>query len=114
MKIMNSNLDFVLSGGWLLIVLVCELVYLFVICWYIWEYGNVRTTVPIFLQQQNLFTAYIHVSIQAMLDYCTTISATAEFVYSLSMCLYRPCLTTIPTFLQQQNLFTNKAFFIIR
>ena len=23
--------------------------------WYVWEYGNVRTTVPIFLQQQNLF-----------------------------------------------------------
>ena len=22
---------------------------------YVWEYGNVRATVPIFLQQQNLF-----------------------------------------------------------
>ena len=104
MKIMNTNLDFVLSDGQLLLMLVCQLVYLFVICWYygnmgmcvwefgnvcmgicmyvclgiwecvygnmgmwyvwefgnvLWEYGNVRATVPIFLQQQNLFSAYI-------------------------------------------------------
>ena len=36
--------------------------------WYVWEYGNVRTTVLIFLQQQNLFFQLI------------------------SMCLHRPCL----------------------
>ena len=34
----------------------------------IWEYGNMRTTGHTFLQQQNPFTAYIHLPIQAMLD----------------------------------------------
>ena len=38
----------------------------------LWEYGNVRTTVLIFLQQQNLFfSAYIHVPAQAMLNLST-------------------------------------------
>ena len=34
----------------------------------IWEYGNSRTTGHTFLQQQNPFTAYIHLPVQAMLD----------------------------------------------
>ena len=50
--------------------------------WYVWEYGNVRTTVPIFLQQQNLFFQLI------------------------SMCLHRPCLIhiQIKLFLLLDNL----------